>query len=355
MDYIFESMMTQYDEVVVNEYCYGESYYTEAQKEGLLDKIIDFVSKLCEKIMNKIKELINKIAGKEIFVKVPKAMKDHVEATKSWFELFKKAVASIKNGVFTAIKEIIELMKKHPLMTGAIVATGGFVLVKSGVYKGWISTLGTIGGRVRDGLKFMVGKKDMVDKDLYDAAIQTCKASQTVLSKTEADLRACQLENIKKDETISDITYDNRMKDIKIDKQKKRINEVSKIASDRRVAGNKMKNTIKDQEYMLDVSKKSIENLGMDKEHLTNALDRYQRLSTDNMNSYRDRKIIDDKYTSRPAGVKDNDKLWDDFVNSGKYSSAKGVIRDVRSAGKEISDKDYLKKAFNEFKASKRR
>lgn len=259
MDYIFESMMTQYDEMVVNEYCYGESYYTEAEKKGLLEKIGEFISNLCEKVMNLVKSLVNKIAGKDVFVKVPKEMVDRVKKAESWFDLFKKAVDAIKRGVIKAIKELVELMKKHPLMTTAVVASAGFVFVKAGAYKKMATTLATIGGRIKDAVKYLIGKKDMVDKDIYDASVATLKSSQVALNKAQADLTACKVENAKKDEIITN--------------QKDRINTVSKIASDRRVAGNKMKETIKDQDYLLAVSKKSIIKLGDENTDLRDKLE----------------------------------------------------------------------------------
>lgn len=259
MDYIFESMMMQYDEMVVNEYCYGESYYTEAEKQGLLEKIGEFISNLCEKVMNLVKSLVNKIAGKDVFVKVPKEMVDRVKKAESWFDLFKKAVDAIKRGVLKAIKELVELMKKHPLMTTAVVASAGFIFVKAGAYKKMATTLATIGGRIKDAVKYLIGKKDMVDKDIYDASVATLKSSQVALNKAQADLTACKVENAKKDEIITN--------------QKDRINTVSKIASDRRVAGNKMKETIKDQDYLLDMSKKSIIKLGDENTDLRDKLE----------------------------------------------------------------------------------
>lgn len=259
MDYIFESMMMQYDEMVVNEYCYGESYYTEAEKQGLLEKIGEFISNLCEKVMNLVKSLVNKIAGKDVFVKVPKEMVDRVKKAESWFDLFKKAVDAIKRGVIKAIKELVELMKKHPLMTTAVVASAGFIFVKAGAYKKMATTLATIGGRIKDAVKYLIGKKDMVDKDIYDASVATLKSSQVALNKAQADLTACKVENAKKDEIITN--------------QKDRINTVSKIASDRRVVGNKMKETIKDQDYLLDVSKKSIIKLGDENTDLRDKLE----------------------------------------------------------------------------------
>lgn len=270
MDYIFESMMMKYDEMVVNEYCYGESYYTEAEKQGLLEKIGEFISNLCEKVMNLVKSFVNKIAGKDVFVKVPKDMVDRVKKAESWFDLFKKAVDAIKRGVIKAIKELVELMKKHPLMTTAVVTTAGFVFVKAGAYKKMATTLATIGGRIKDAVKYIIGKKDMVDKDIYDASVATLKSSQVALNKAQADLTACKVENAKKDEIITN--------------QKDRINKVSQIASDRRVAGNKMKETINDQEYMLNVSKRSIQKLSDEKndmeEELNNTTKKLDNTST---------------------------------------------------------------------------
>ena len=150
-------------------------------------------------------------------------------------------------------------MKKHPLMTTAVVASAGFIFVKAGAYKKMATTLATIGGRIKDAVKYLIGKKDMVDKDIYDASVATLKSSQVALNKAQADLTACKVENAKKDEIITN--------------QKDRINTVSKIASDRRVAGNKMKETIKDQDYLLDVSKKSIIKLGDENTDLRDKLE----------------------------------------------------------------------------------
>ena len=193
------------------------------------------------------------------FVKVPKEMVDRVKKAESWFDLFKKAVDAIKRGVIKAIKELVELMKKHPLMTTAVVASRGFIFVKAGAYKKMATTLATIGGRIKDAVKYLISKKDMVDKDLYDASVATLKSSQVALNKAQADLTACKVENAKKDEIITN--------------QKDRINTVSKIASDRRVAGNKMKETIKNQDYLLDVSKKSIIKLGDENTDLRDKLE----------------------------------------------------------------------------------
>lgn len=247
MDYIFESMMMKYDEMVVNEYCYGESYYTEAEKKGLLEKIGEFISNLCEKVMNLVKSFVNKIAGKDVFVKVPKDMVDRVKKAESWFDLFKKAVDAIKRGVIKAIKELVELMKKHPLMTTAVVTTAGFVFVKAGAYKKMATTLATIGGRIKDAVKYIIGKKDMVDKDIYDASVATLKSSQVALNKAQADLTACKVESAKKDDIISDknteLGVKNSMlaaRDLEIDKQKKRIDKVSHLASNRRLLNKKL-------------------------------------------------------------------------------------------------------------------
>lgn len=300
MDYIFESMMMQYDEMVVNEYCYGESYYTEAEKKGLLEKIGEFISNLCEKVMNLVKSLVNKIAGKDVFVKVPKEMVDRVKKAESWFDLFKKAVDAIKRGVLKAIKELVELMKKHPLMTTAVVASAGFIFVKAGAYKKMATTLATIGGRIKDAVKYLIGKKDMVDKDIYDATVATLKSSQVALNKAQADLTACKVENAKKDEIITN--------------QKDRINTVSKIASDRRVAGNKMKETIKDQDYLLDVSKKSVIKLS---DENTDLRDKLENSNTELQNE------IYNSTMSELRNISAKDKNFGKFL---KTSDGKSVL-----------------------------
>lgn len=339
MDYIFESMMMKYDEMVVNEYCYGESYYTEAEKQGLLEKIGEFISNLCEKVMNLVKSLVNKIAGKDVFVKVPKEMVDRVKKAESWFDLFKKAVDAIKRGVLKAIKELVELMKKHPLMTTAVVASAGFIFVKAGAYKKMATTLATIGGRIKDAVKYIIGKKDMVDKDIYDASVATLKSSQVALNKAQADLTACKVENAKKDEIIS-------QKDTEIGMQKDRIkkvsNKVSKIVSRDRDILNKEKASSKEiinrkDRSLIDANKR---------------LGNYQTRMNDDAGAYRYRTKVDDEYKSRPKGIsKKNDRLWDEFVTSGEFSRAKDYIRRAKDNGKEISGTEYMKKAFDAFKS----
>ena len=337
MDYIFESMMMKYDEMVVNEYCYGESYYTEAEKQGLLEKIGEFISNLCEKVMNLVKSFVNKIAGKDVFVKVPKDMVDRVKKAESWFDLFKKAVDAIKRGVIKAIKELVELMKKHPLMTTAVVTTAGFVFVKAGAYKKMATTLATIGGRIKDAVKYIIGKKDMVDKDIYDASVATLKSSQVALNKAQADLTACKVENAKKDEIISN-------KDTELGKQreilKKTSNKVSKIVSRDREILNKEKES----------SRKIIDRQDRDLTDANRRIGNYQTRMNDDAEAYRYRTLIDDEYKSRPKGIsRINDKLWDQFVTSGEFSRAKEYIRKAKDNGKEISSTDYMKKAFDTF------
>lgn len=216
MDYTFESLINDYDNIIIEEYCYGNSYYTEDKKQGLLEKIGEFISNLCEKIMNGIKLMINKITGKNVYVKVPKGMKEHVKKTESWFDLFKKAVAAIKKGAITAIKKIISLMKEHPIITSAVIVSTGFILVKTGVYAEWAGKLSTIAGRVKDAISVLIGKKQMVDKDIYDSAIDAFKSSQNALSKTQAQLTACKIENAEKDEELIKTTRvsENRKKKI---------------------------------------------------------------------------------------------------------------------------------------------
>lgn len=339
MDYIFESMMMKYDEMVVNEYCYGESYYTEAEKQGLLEKIGEFISNLCEKVMNLVKSLVNKIAGKDVFVKVPKEMVDRVKKAESWFGLFKKAVDAIKRGVIKAIKELVELMKKHPLMTTAVVASAGFIFVKADAYKKMATTLATIGGRIKDAVKYIIGKKDMVDKDIYDASVATLKSSQVALNKAQADLTACKVENAKKDEIISNKDTELGMQK---DRMKKVSNKVSKIVSRDRDILNKEKES----------SKKIIDRQDSDLKDANRRIGNYQTRMTDDAEAYRYRNMVDDEYKYRPKGVsKENDKLWNEFITSGEFSRVKDNIRRAKELGHDVSTSDQLKKAFNAFKS----
>jgi hypothetical protein len=265
MDYIFESLINRYDELVIQEYCYGESYYTEEAKMGLLQKIGKFISNLCVKIMNKIKEIINKITGKEIYVKAPKDMDKKVKEVDGWLSSFAKLVAAIKNGVVGAIKQLLGLMKNHPIVTGAILATGGYIMVRSGQYDKWCKKFGSITQRIKDGVAVIMGKKEFVEKGEYEAAVEASTNAKAALVNTQKLLDECKLDNHNKEVIIQ--VGDEEIKSLnnKIDKANDRLqnvhnryNKVAKIARNSRVNNRKLKETIKDQNYALDVSKKSI-------------------------------------------------------------------------------------------------
>lgn len=333
MNYTFESLINKYDNLVLEEYCYGESYYTEDKKQGLLEKIGEFISNLCEKIMNFVKSFINKIAGKEVFVKVPKGMKEHVKKTESWFELFKKAISAIKKGVFKAIKEIIELMKRHPLITTAIVASVGFVFVKAGVYKEMATKLATIGGRVRDGVKFIIGKKEMIDKDIYDSTVDTLKNSQVALSKTQSELAACKIESSEKDSIII-------RKNNEIDSQKNKINI--------------LRYTIDDNKSEPNSSKRSLSRLTDDNEKLKNDYDRVITKLSDTSNKYRT--SIYDKALMKLNSMK-KDPIYREFI---KRPEVKEIIDDhIDPIDHSMTEFGYnrlfrhLKRAFDDFNKKK--
>lgn len=258
MDYIFESLINRYDELVIQEYCYGESYYTEEAKMGLLQKIGKFISDLCVKIMNKIKEIINKITGKEIYVKAPKDMDKKVKEVDGWLSSFAKLVAAIKNGVVGAIKQLLGLMKNHPIVTGAILATGGYIMVRSGQYDKWCKKFGSITQRIKDGIAVIMGKKEFVEKGEYEAAVEASTNAKAALENSQKLLDECKIENAKKDELIK--FKNDELKDAysTLDDASNRYSHLAKAARDSRVNNRKLKETIKDQNYALDVSKKSI-------------------------------------------------------------------------------------------------
>lgn len=120
--------------------------------------------------------------------------------------MFKKLISNIKKGVFGAVKELISLMKKHPIVTGAVLTSAGFIMVKSGVYKKWASTLSSFAKRVSDGIKFIAGKKEMVDKSEYDAIKDTAQVTQKALLNAEKLNAECKIniDNLKKDNEYMD-------------------------------------------------------------------------------------------------------------------------------------------------------
>lgn len=281
MDYIFESLINRYDELVIQEYCYGESYYTEEAKMGLLQKIGKFISDLCVKIMNKIKEIINKIAGKEIYVKAPKDMDKKVKEVDGWLDSFKKLVAAIKNGVVGAIKQLLGLMKNHPIVTGAILATGGYIMVRSGQYDKWCKKFGSITQRIKDGVAIIMGKKEFVEKGEYEAAVEASTNAKAALENSQKLLDECMIENIRKNELLDAkddeiLAANNKLKDTT-----NRYSHLAKAARDSRIRTRNLKEIVKDQDYALDVYKKSIINMQNkhddDMDLLSNAWKNYTR------------------------------------------------------------------------------
>ena len=185
MDYIFESLINRYDELVIQEYCYGESYYTEEAKMGLLQKIGKFISDLCVKIMNKI------------------------------------LVAAIKNGVVGAIKQLLGLMKNHPIVTGAILATGGYIMVGSGQYDKWCKKFGSITQRIKDGVAVIMGKKEFVEKGEYEAAVEASTNAKAALVNTQKLLDECKRVNHNKEVIIQIGDEEIKSLNNKIDKAKR--------------------------------------------------------------------------------------------------------------------------------------
>lgn len=228
MDFIFESLINRYDELVIQEYCYGDNYYAEAAKENILQKIGKFIIDLCTKIMNKFKEIINKITGKEIYVKAPKDMPKKVKEVENWFTLFKKAITSIKNGILNGIQKLLELIKNHPVVTGAILTiSAGFIMVKSGVYKEWNNKLTSVMSRVKDGMVFIMGKKEMVNKEDYDTIKETAETTKKALTNAEALNSQCKID-------IEKLTKSDMEKGEKIKSLQKDYSSLNKVAADKK-------------------------------------------------------------------------------------------------------------------------
>lgn len=340
MDYIFESLINRYDELVIQEYCYGESYYTEEAKMGLLQKIGKFISDLCVKIMNKIKEIINKIAGKEIYVKAPKDMEKKVKEVDGWLDSFKKLVAAIKNGVVGAIKQLLGLMKTHPIVTGAILATGGYIMVRSGLYDKWCKKFGSITQRIKDGIAVIMGKKEFVEKGEYEAAVEASTNAKAALVNSQKLLDECKLENHNQNVIIQ--VGDEEIKSLnnRLDKANDRLqnvhnryNKVAKIARDSRMDNKKLKEDISTANRKYDIA---------------NAEYRDMRSKIQNEYASQFLKGIRDRRKSLPGFKefeKDNENIIDEFIDSNMYLTDKRrMISVLKSIDKEFEKWKSIRK-----------
>lgn len=311
MDYIFESLINRYDELVIQEYCYGESYYTEEAKMGLLQKIGKFISDLCVKIMNKIKEIINKITGKEIYVKAPRDMEKKVREVDGWLGSFKKLVAAIKNGVVGAIKQLLGLMKNHPIVTGAILTTGGYIMVKSGQYDKWCKKFGSITQRIKDGINVIMGKKEFVEKGEYEAAVEASTNAKAALVNSQKLLDECKIKNAKKDELLKSKDEDLLATNNKLQDTNNRYGKLAKVARDSRLDNKKLKE---------DISKANI------KYDIANANYRDMRSKLQNEYASQFLKKIRDGRKSLPGFKefeKENENMIDEFIDSNMYMTDK--------------------------------
>lgn len=340
MDYIFESLINRYDELVIQEYCYGESYYTEEAKMGLLQKIGKFISDLCVKIMNKIKEIINKISGKEIYVKAPKDMEKKVKEVDGWLASFKKLVAAIKNGVVGAIKQLLGLMKNHPIVTGAILATGGYIMVRSGQYDKWCKKFGSITQRIKDGIAVIMGKKEFVEKGEYEAAVEASTNAKAALVNTQKLLDECKLDNHNKeviiqigDEEIKSLNNKINKANDRLQNVHNRYNKVAKIARDSRLDNKKLKEDISTANIKYDIA---------------NANYRDMRSKLQNEYASQFLKKIRDGRKSLPGFKefeKENENMIDEFIDSNMYMTDKK---------KMIAAWDHINKEFEKWKSSRK-
>lgn len=333
MDYIFESLINRYDELVIQEYCYGESYYTEEAKMGLLQKIGKFISDLCVKIMNKIKEIINKIAGKEIYVKAPKDMEKKVKEVDGWLGSFKKLVAAIKNGVVGAIKQLLGLMKNHPIVTGAILATGGYIMVRSGLYDKWCKKFGSITQRIKDGIAVIMGKKEFVEKGEYEAAVEASTNAKAALVNSQKLLDECKIENIKANKSLKIADEELGSTKNKLRDTTNRYGKLARVARDGRMDNKKLKE---------DISKANI------KYDIANANYRDMRSKLQNEYASQFLKKLRDRRKSLP-GFKEfeneNENMIDEFIDSNMYMTDKKKIIDAMN---------HIDKEFEKWKSSRK-
>lgn len=333
MDYIFESLINRYDELVIQEYCYGESYYTEEAKMGLLQKIGKFISDLCVKIMNKIKEIINKIAGKEIYVKAPKDMEKKVKEVDGWLGSFKKLVAAIKNGVVGAIKQLLGLMKNHPVVTGAILATGGYIMVRSGLYDKWCKKFGSITQRIKDGIAVIMGKKEFVEKGEYEDAVEASTNAKAALVNSQKLLDECKIENIKANKSLKIADEELSSTKNKLRDTTNRYGKLARVARDGRMDNKKLKE---------DISKANI------KYDIANANYRDMRSKLQNEYASQFLKKLRDGRKSLPGFKefeKENENMIDEFIDSNMYMTDKK---------KMISAWNYIIKEFENWKFSRK-
>ena len=285
---------------------------------GLLQKIGKFISDLCVKIMNKIKEIINKITGKEIYVKAPRDMEKKVKEVDGWLGSFKKLVSAIKNGVVGAIKQLLALMKNHPVVTGAILATGGYIMVRSGLYDKWCKKFGSITQRIKDGVAVIMGKKEFVEKGEYEAAVEASTNAKAALVNTQKLLDECKLDNHNKEVIIQ--VGDEEIKSLnnKIDKANDRLqnvhnryNKVAKIARDSRLDNKKLKEDINTANIKYDIA---------------NANYRDMRSKLQNEYASQFLKKIRDGRKSLPGFKefeKENENMIDEFIDSNMYMTDK--------------------------------
>jgi hypothetical protein len=333
MDYIFESLINRYDELVIQEYCYGGSYYTEEAKIGLLQKIGKFISDLCVKIMNKIKEIINKISGKEIYVKAPRDMEKKVKEVDGWLGSFKKLVAAIKNGVVGAIKQLLGLMKNHPIVTGAILATGGYIMVRSGLYDKWCKKFGSITQRIKDGIAVIMGKKEFVEKGEYEAAVEASTNAKAALVNSQKLLDECKIENIKANKSLKIADEELGSTKNKLRDTTNRYGKLARVARDGRMDNKKLKE---------DISKANI------KYDIANANYRDMRSKLQNEYASQFLKKLRDRRKSLP-GFKEfeneNENMIDEFIDSNMYMTDKKKMIDAMN---------HIDKEFEKWKSSRK-
>lgn len=253
---------------------------------------------------------------------------------------FKKLVSAIKNGVVGTIKQLLALMKNHPVVTGAILATGGYIMVRSGLYDKWCKKFGSITQRIKDGIAVIMGKKEFVEKGEYEAAVEASTNAKAALVNSQKLLDECKIENAKKDELLKSkdeelLSSNTKLNDTenKLQDTTNRYEKLTRVARDGRMDNKKLKE---------DISKANI------KYDIANANYRDMRSKLQNEYASQFLKKLRDRRKSLP-GFKEfeneNENMIDEFIDSNMYMTDKKKMIDAMN---------HIDKEFEKWKSSRK-
>lgn len=104
------------------------------KKESLITKLGMVINTIFKKIIDTIQSIIERIVGKENdMVEVPQNFEKVINERKKWYDAFGALISKISIGVKWVASLITNFIKKHPIITTAMVAS--VVLIPGGKYK----------------------------------------------------------------------------------------------------------------------------------------------------------------------------------------------------------------------------